>query len=556
MITLKINNGTPTVYSYSNYFNLSAILPFNTIRHLTPSDYVELTLEDTGDYLITEAMQFKCNLTIIGVQGVRIKVRIPKDQTTIEDNTERYLNSHMHNDNYYLGCYGTAEQEIEVVIKDIKLIFSASHSFPFLPNYGHGAHSFIKIKHAKRLHFDNVKITTDNDRINNVLIYDSHNVILENSYLHNTHSATCNNADKDKAEEQQGSKYDRWNEGGNLWLIGNNHNVVVRNNEFSKIGNDEALGIYNQGSVPEGDYDYRRDIIVESNTFTYGDLEGDSVPCNILITIQSSETHRPIKFDNISFTNNRFVINDLVKNMLWLMIQNPLTKARDIVFSSNIFELNGFTAENASMNIFHLGCASQAQQAEIVIEHNRVISNCSINGGTTASPSSNLHFVSQQGGKAIIRQNTIAVQNVDDDHYIENPTEDTHRITLLYRNGYNAESDIIGNNANGLATFVRIASPDSTRISDRIITSKLRIIGNSLCGCTRISAQLTDQLSVEMHHNIIKSNSYYYGFLNMGRLTASPTATIIYGSLPGLIRREATFLSRVSSIPLTIHPRA
>lgn len=45
MITLKINGQTITSQSYSNYFNLSSILPFDTIRHLTPADSVVLTLQ-------------------------------------------------------------------------------------------------------------------------------------------------------------------------------------------------------------------------------------------------------------------------------------------------------------------------------------------------------------------------------------------------------------------------------------------------------------------------------------------------------------------------------
>ncbi len=500
MIKLYINDEIPITYLTTGEYPLSSALPYSRIRQLQATDNVKIVL-DAGTYLLTEAMQFHCNLTIIGAPGVTIKIEIT------DADGPGSAPSFMHNDNYYLGCAGNADHEVDILLKDIQLEFSDNHTYPFLPGSGHGSHTCIKLKHTKNLHLDNVKISTDHDCINNVMIYDSHNVIVENCHLYNTH-------------EIKTEGYQYHDIGGNLWFVGNNYDVVVRNNRFYKEGNDEALGIYGQGERPEGDYDFRRNIRVEGNTFEYGSLEGASVPCDTLITIQSSASQRPIRFDNITFDGNHFIINDLVKNLFWLIIQNPLTRVHDTVFSSNLIELNGFQAANASINIFHLGCASQAQDAEISIEHNRLISSCSVDASSTATAFSGLHFLSQQGGKAIIRHNTISIQNVDDETYIANPTEDTHRITLLYRNGYNASTDIIGNNANGLATLVRIASPSGESVSDRIITSELRIIGNTLIGCTRISAQLTDQLCVTMHHNIIKSNSYYYGFLNKANFSS------------------------------------
>lgn len=520
MISLKINNNPPVSYNYSNYFNLSDILPYSVISQLTPSDSVELTLEDPGDYLITEAMLFYCNVTIIGAYGVVIKVRIPQI-----GNKESSEGSSMHAHSHYLGCEGkvinNVMQEINVAIKDIELVFSASHSFPYMQGAENDVvHTFIKIRHAKSIHLDNVKVTTDNDRINNVLIYDSHNVIVENCDFHNTHSRICNKYEIDNPDKPQPSKYTRLDVGGNLWFVGNNHDVVVRNNYLYKDGNDEAFSLYNQGASPEDDYDFRRNIHVEGNTFEYGSLEGDSIPCDVLITIQSSATQRPIRFDNIFFDGNHFIINDLVKNLLWLMIYNPESRMRGLRFSNNFIELKNFSCGPTSpgfpdngypSSILHLESSSQTQQVEAEVDYNNLISLCSI----TYCKHSGLRFISQNGGKVTARGNYITINNVSDD--ILEDSKNPKRIMLLHRNGVDGRTDLVGNHANGLFMTASITSRGDSTAQNRISNAEVNLFGNHLSGDTRIYVNNVDMLNANMHNNVIHAIHYLFGFQNFAK---------------------------------------
>ncbi len=68
MITLTIESNAieQRKIPFRPEMSLSEILAFNQIDQLQPTDFVTIELNDVGTYLLTEAMQFHCNLTIIG----------------------------------------------------------------------------------------------------------------------------------------------------------------------------------------------------------------------------------------------------------------------------------------------------------------------------------------------------------------------------------------------------------------------------------------------------------------------------------------------------------
>lgn len=507
---IKVLNGESTTQNFNGVegMSLSTVLSYSAISELGVNDSVELRLNDACTYVLTEAMQFKCNLKIIGSEDVIIKIRVPQ----IVD--ESPANSPMHNDDYYLGCRGTVGQGVDVTIKDVTFIFGNYHTYPFLPAKGHASHSCVKIKNAKSVTIENVRITVTHDCVNNILIYDSHNVLVHNCSLSNTHAV--------KTQD-----YPYTDIGGNLWFIGNNYNVEVRDNYFYKEGNDEVFSFYYQGAASEPDgYDYRRDISVENNTFKYGSLNSSGGYCDTFITIQSDDEQRPIHFNRMAFNGNHFIINDLVKNIVWMMIQNPLTTMEDVQFSGNLIELGEFASTGFTMNAFRLDASSHFQKVEAVIRDNRLVSSCSVNSGDATSPSAGLRFAAQNGGKLVLERNIVSILDENgscytDSQYQEHPTQDTHRLLFLYRNGHSAETAIVDNHANGLCNLVHITSPNDEFVdghianyNKRITNCDLRIENNFFSGCTRIYANKTDHLKVIFNKNVIKSNYYYYGFQN------------------------------------------
>lgn len=509
-IKLYINEQLDSQANYVEGFPLSAFLATTSLSQVQPSDSVELVLGTSGTYLLTEALHFNCNWAIVGEQGATIVIQFTENSST------------MHGGDYYIGCIYSNNNRFSASIRDVCIEFG-NHHFPLGNDW---ARICLKIDCADSVTIENVNIDVHYNRVTNVRLRDCSNVILDGCKLINEHAAKTSDTDDNKA-------------GGNLWVMGNCSNVTIQNCEFYKKGNDEALGFYHVGDL-NAEYETHRDILVQNNLFVYGKLENEAGPseainpCDSLITIQSPDKYKvtinnddiekdypPVFFDNIVFENNHFVISDLVKNLLWVMINHKNSQLRGLNVRNNFIEFENFSSGHGTFSysingypsaIFNIYAASHSQQVEVVLDGNRIRSQCSISYGSSNSPG--FRFISQSGGKVIAKGNYITILDVDDTS--SNDSNNPNRILLLYRHRLSGMTDFIGNRVNGLYLTGSISSSESSDVDSRIGNAEINLIGNHLSGNTRCYVKRVDALNVNMHHNVINSIHYLFGFQNFG----------------------------------------
>ena len=287
-------------------------------ENATYSDLVVLNF-GSGTYTVSGTIPVKCNLIIKG-EG--------RDKTTILlDNGRDKAGFKAFTDDAFFRITGTLKNPVTVSITDVsfKLKDHKGIWWEDVEKYA------VKIYHANRVDIHDVDSYMANAKITNFDLRVCSNVSVTDCIL---------------------SNYNNCQIGGNLWIRGEMHNIVVKRNKFYKYGKDEALGIFDR--VVDCTKGYvrgkasRTDIFIEDNEFYYGyngkdkDLEAYNHTILTLMT-DHKKSQDACTTRNFRLSGNTFHMTDETDRCIYICF-DPADVHEDIHIENNQIINEAFTS--------------------------------------------------------------------------------------------------------------------------------------------------------------------------------------------------------------------
>lgn len=257
------------------------------------NDTIELVFKK-GSYTINGTIQFWCPVVIRGDGS--------KQTTIILDNGKDKAGVKAFSDDAFFSIRGSLNQPVTASISDITFKLKDHKGI-----WWNDAEKYaVKIYHANHVDIHHVESYMSNAQITNFDLRVCSNVSVTDCIL---------------------SNYNNCQIGGNLWIRGEMHNIVVKRNKFYKYGKDEALGFFDR--VVDCTKGYvrgkanRTDIFIEDNEFYYGYNGKDKDPEAYNHTILTLMTDHKKSKDacttrNFHLSGNTFHMTDETARCLYI----------------------------------------------------------------------------------------------------------------------------------------------------------------------------------------------------------------------------------------------
>ena len=422
-----------------------------------------------GTYTIDGTIQFRSSAIIRG-QG--------RDKTTlILDNGSDRSGFKAFKDDSFINILGRKDHTIFASVSDI--------SFKLKDHKGiwwtDGERYAMKIYHANRVDINRVDSYMANAHITNFDLRVCSNVTVTDCNITNFNNSQT---------------------GGCLWLRGEMHNIIVKNNKFYKYGNDETLAVYSR--LVDNTKDYirgrasRTDIFIENNDFYYGGYkEKDKDPSavnNMIVSLftDNKKSDDPCITRNFHLKGNTFYINDKCTRCLYVSFA-PADQHSDIYIEGNaIINSNLKMSDKYYRQDIEVNDESKNQDTIFITGNTVQNSNPVMNKYNTNGYS----FLLMQGGHVCLDGNKIINTAMTDPS-----TGKSTGVQLVWAGAKGGTVTMRNNVCKGLKNISTVGAGGGTPLFT------LNATNNYFSGDTRIYCDKITQLHLNFTNNTFESNN-------------------------------------------------
>lgn len=422
---------------------------------LARTDVLILNFDKSGKYEFDGSLKFKCNTTIKGVNSETTTVIVKEG---FSGGKSRMI------DDTFFAVHGSSGNTVKVEVRDIKfeLVSHKGTLWEKAPKH------IVKVCYGNGVVIDNVTFFSRDAVITHVDLRDCSNAVVENCTFEN---------------------YNNCQEGGCLWSRGNQANIVVRNNTFSKYGKDEVLAFWG-GNYHNNSDTRMSNITVDGNKFYYGNKIKSSRSFLMSVFIcfyhfTESSVHNKCHVSNIKFCNNTINIDAPTYRDISLNFDTLADVDGVEISNNNIINTAKTSSDSNYMNDIVISAVDNIKNP-IIINNNNVKSSGEVlsdgrNNGYT--------FVSLENADVIVDGN-----HVDSDYGVR----------LIWCHSGNVNIDMKNNEAFGLDKTAVFSSNKSK------LNINLSADGNKLNGDTRIYCNNVKKMSLTFKNNTFNSSDYHF----------------------------------------------
>ena len=435
------------------------------------NDTVELVFRK-GTYTINGTIHFWCPVIIRGAGS---------DQTTIVfDNGKDKAGYKAFQDDAFFSIRGSLNQPVTASISDITFRLKDHKGIWWNDPNKETEKYAVKIYHANRVDIHHVESYMSNAKITNFDLRVCSNVSVTDCIL---------------------SNYNNCQIGGNLWIRGEMHNIVVKRNKFYKYGKDEALGIFDR--VVDNTKTYvrgkakRTDIFIEENEFYYGYNGKDKDPeayNHTLLTLMTDfkKSKDPCITRNFHVRNNKFFMTDATARCLYVCF-DPADVHEDIYIENNQI-INESTEPDRKYYRQDIEVSDLSSCGDTIHINGNTVQNKRL--VQTPSGSQGYSFVLVQGGNVCLDGNRLV------NEVVTNPMNGKATGMQLVWCGAKGGTVTLRNNVcKGLLCVAYVGAGDGTELFT------LNARNNYFEGDTRVYCHKIKQLHLDFTGNTFKSNN-------------------------------------------------
>lgn len=421
-----------------------------------------------GTYTINGTIQCWCNAVIKG-QG-RDKTTVILDKGTDRNGFKAFM------DDTFFKIAGRPDQTVSLEVYGLTFRLKDHKGIWWSDSRCH----VVKVHHGDGVNIHNVDSYMQNAIITNYDLHVCSNVNVTNCII---------------------SNFNNCSDGGNLWLRGEMHNVVIAHNTFYKYGKDEALAVYDRVVDNYNGYirgaAVRENILIEDNVFHYGGYDkADKDKSQINHMIVSLFTDDLNSKDccttrNFSFRNNKFFINDLCTRCMYISF-NPADAHENIIVENNEIQHSRLNSDyryyRQDIEVNDLSSSKDTVRiiGNIVKNKNLVL---------TPSDSQGYSFLLIQGGNVLLSGNKIV------NEMTTNPADGKSTgIQLVWCGAEGGSVTLRDNVCKGLKFIATVGAGSGTK------KFTLNATNNYFEGDTRVYCHKINELNLNFTGNTLVSN--------------------------------------------------
>ena len=437
-----------------------------------------------GTYTINGTIQCWCNAVIKG-QG-RDKTTVILDKGTDRNGFKAFM------DDTFFKVIGTPQKPVSFSMYDITLKLKDHKGIWWS---GARCHA-VKVYHADPVNIHHVDSYMQNAIITNIDLQVCSNVTVTDCII---------------------SNYNNCTDGGNLWLRGDMHNVVIKRNTFYKYGKDEALAFFSRLVKADGHVlgnVTRSNIFVEDNEFFYGGYNGkDKDPKSINHMVFSfftdqKKSNQSCKTTNFHLKNNTFHINDVCTRCMYISF-DPADSHEGFYIENNTIE-NGFVKSNEPYYRQDIEVNDLSNSRDTIRIVNNKVKNKNV--VLTKSGSHAYSFLLVQGGNVDMRGNQIVNEAT------VNPINGKSTgVQLVWCGAEGGTVTMRDNVCKGIQYISTVGAGDGTK------KFTLNAYNNYFEGDTRIYCHKIDDLDLNFTGNTLVSND-----MNFFLQEFAPKGTLVF----------------------------
>ncbi len=427
-----------------------------------------------GTYTVSGTIRLECHTVIKGAG---------RNLTTILlDNGSDRGSFKAFPDDTYFRITGTLKNTIDVSISDLTFKLK-EHKGIWWGEKGKDIERYaVKLYHAHHVDFHDVDSYMDNAQITNFDLHVCSNVSITGCTI---------------------SNYNNSETGGCLWIRGEMHNILVKNNKFYKYGKDETLAIFDR--VVDNTKKYikgkanRTDIFVEDNEFYYGGYKGKTKQnpesnCGMVFSLftDHKKSNDRCLTRNFHLRNNKFYINEVTTRCMYIGF-DPADVHEGIYIENNEI-INDKISRNYAF--YH-------KDFEI---HD--LSNCGDTIYVTGNTIRNKALVLNSHGSTgyMFMQTRAGIIKVDGNQIVNEVTRNSkngkdYGMQLIWCQFEGGDVTLTNNVCKGLSHVAYVGGGDGTRLFT------LKAHNNYFEGDTRVYSHKINEMNLEFTNNTIKSNN-------------------------------------------------
>ena len=425
-----------------------------------------------GTYTINGTIRLQCNTVIKGAgRGLT---------TIVLDNGTDKAGFKAFPDDTYFRITGTLKNPITVDISDLTIKLKEHKGIWW---EGKGIERYaVKIYHGSKVDIHDVDSYMDNADITNFNLHVCSNVTITGCTI---------------------SNYNNSETGGCLWIRGEMHNILVKNNKFYKYGKDETLAIFDRLVDHTKKYvrgkASRTDIFVEDNEFYYGGYKGKNkqdpeANCGMLFSLFTDHTKSNDRCltRNFHLRNNKFYINEVTTRCMYIGF-DPADKHEGIYIENNEIINDKISRD---YQFYH-------KDFEI---HD--LSNCGDTIFITGNTIRNKALVLNSHGSTgyMFMQTRGGIIKVDDNQIVNEVTRNTkngkdYGMQLIWCQFEGGDVILTNNVCKGLSHVAYVGGGDGTELFT------LKAHNNYFEGDTRIYSHKIKEMNLEFTNNTLKSSN-------------------------------------------------
>ena len=450
-----------------------------------------------GTFTVSGTVVFKCHVVIKG-QGAA-------NTTILLDNGKDRTGFKAFTDDTYFKVYGTLQHPVSLEMRNLTMRLKDHKGIWWEDSKKDTEKYAVKIYHANQVDINNVESYMSNAKITNFDLHVCSNVTVTDCIL---------------------SNYNNCQIGGNLWIRGEMHNILVKNNKFYKYGKDEALGVF--GRVVDNSKGYvvgaakRTDIFIEDNEFYYGYKGKDKDPEAYNHTILTLMTDHKKSQDvcttrNFHLRNNKFHMTDATARCMYICF-DPADVHEGIYIENNLIENENTEADKRyyrqDIEVNDLSsCGDTVHIIGNTVKNKRLVLNPSGNQGYS--------FLLVQGGNVCLDGNKVINEK------IVNPANGKATgMQLVWCGAQGGDVTLRNNVCKGLMCIAYVGAGDGT---EHFV---LNASNNYFEGSTRVYSHKIKRLDLNFTGNTFKSsdvNFFLQEFADKGTVVFNNNEVTIKG---------------------------
>lgn len=485
-LTALVSQARTININASSYRNDLTMQLREACARATYSDTVVINF-DKGTYTIDGTVSIKSHVIIKGA-GRELS-------TIILDKGSDRPGFKAFTDDAFFKIYGTKKNSISVNISDITFRLK-DHKGIWWDGKGTEFYAF-KAHHADPVVIRDVDSYMQDAKITNFDLQVCSNVTVTGCTLSN-----YNNSDT----------------GGNLWLRGEMHNILVKDNKFYKYGKDEALAVFDRLVDHSKSYTRgvanRTDIFIQDNEFYYGGYPGktkdESAVNRMIVSLftDHSKSADRCTTRNYHLSGNKFYINDLNMRCIYVSF-DPADYHEDIYIENN--------------QIFNSAIQSKEKYYRQDIEVND-LSNCGdtihINGNIVNNKNLVMNgydtegycFLLMQGGNVSMRANRITNEAT-----VNPKNGKATGVQVVWCGAEGGTVTMRDNVCKGIKCVAYVGAGNGTELFT------LNASNNYFAGDTRVYCHKINELNLNFINNTFKSDN-----MNFFLVEFAPKGSVVF----------------------------